>query len=80
MCARNENSIALQKPIKQPRFLSYRREITVALLVKFLLLGCLWWLFFKGHEIPVNGDVIAAILFGENQPVIQIPKSRERPK
>ena len=79
MCARNENSIVLQKPIKQPRFLSYGREITIALLVKFMLLGCLWWLFFKGHKQPVDGDTIAAKLFGENQPVIQMPKSPERP-
>ena len=79
MCARNENSIALQKPIKQPRFLSYGREITIALLVKFMLLGCLWWLFFKGHKQPVDVDTIAAKLFGENQPVIQMPKSPERP-
>lgn len=79
MCARNENSIALQKPIKQPRFLSYGKEITIALLVKFMLLGCLWWLFFKGHKQSVDGDVIAAKLFGENQPVIQMPKSPERP-
>ncbi len=79
MCARNENSIALQKPIKQPRFLSYGREITIALLVKFMLLGCLWWLFFKGHKQPVDGDIIAAKLFGENQPVIQMQKSQENP-
>jgi hypothetical protein len=80
MCARNENSIALQKPIKQPRFLSYGREITAAVVLKFLLLAGLWWFFFKGHKLPVNGDVIAAKLFGENQPVIQMPKSPERPK
>jgi hypothetical protein len=80
MCARNENSIALQKPIKHPRFLSYGREITIALLVKFMLLGCLWWLFFKGHKLPVDGDVIAAKLFGENPTVIQLQKSPENPK
>jgi len=34
MCAKNENSIGLQNPIKQPRLLSYGREITIALLVK----------------------------------------------
>jgi hypothetical protein len=78
MCARNENSIALQKPIKQPRFLSYGREITIALLVKFMLLGCLWWLFFKGHKQPVDGDIIAAKLFGEDQPAIQVHTNLEK--
>jgi hypothetical protein len=55
MCARNENSIALQKPIQQT-CLSYDKEITLAVMVKFLLLGGLWWLFFAGHKQPVNGD------------------------
>jgi hypothetical protein len=53
-------------------------EISAALLLKFLLLGGLWWLFFKGHKLPVDGDVIAAKLFGENQPVTQMPKSPEK--
>jgi hypothetical protein len=79
MCARNENSIALQKPIKQPRFLSYGREITIALLVKFMLLGCLWWLFFKGHKQPVDGDIIAAKLFGEDLTAIQVQNTQEHP-
>jgi hypothetical protein len=54
---------------------SFSKEITAAVVLKFLLLAGLWWLFFKGHKQPVDGDVIAAKLFGENQPVIQLPKS-----
>ena len=80
MCARNENSLALQKPIKQPRFLSYGKEISIALLVKFMLLGCLWWLFFKGHKQAVDGDIIAGKLFGETPSLIKIQKSPEKPK
>jgi hypothetical protein len=58
---------------------TFGKEITAAVVLKFLLLAGLWWLFFKGHKQPVDGDVIAAKLFGENQPVIQLPKSPERP-
>jgi len=64
MYARNESSVVQQKPSKQPRFLSYGREISMALLVKFLLLGGLWWLFFAGNKPPVDGTVIAGKLFG----------------
>lgn len=59
---------------------TFGKEITTAVVLKFLLLAGLWWLFFKGHKQPVDGDVIAAKLFGENQPVTQMPKSPERPK
>jgi hypothetical protein len=58
----------------------FGKEITAAVVLKFLLLAGLWWMFFKGHKQPVDGDIIAAKLFGENQPVIQLPKSPERPK
>jgi hypothetical protein len=58
---------------------SFSKEITAAVVLKFLLLAGLWWLFFKGHKLPVDGDVIAAKLFGEDRPVIQLPKSPERP-
>jgi hypothetical protein len=58
---------------------TFSKEITAAVVLKFLLLASLWWLFFKGHKQPVDGDVIATKLFGENQPVIQIPKSPENP-
>ena len=64
MYARNKNSVVLQKPGKQPHFLSYGREISIALLVKFLLFGGLWWLFFAGNKPPVNGAVIADKIFG----------------
>jgi hypothetical protein len=58
---------------------TFGKEITAAVVLKFLLLAGLWWIFFKGHKLPVNGNVIAAKLFGENQPVIQRPKSPEKP-
>ncbi|WP_394752938.1 cytochrome oxidase putative small subunit CydP [Crenothrix sp.] len=51
-------------PSKHIRFLSYSKEITLALLVKFLLLGGLWWLFFSGNKPPVNGAIIAEKIFG----------------
>lgn len=75
MCARNENSIVPQKPTKQPRFLTYSREIAIALGVKFLLLGGLWWLLFAGNKQAVDGAVIAGKIYGvQGQAVI----SKER--
>ena len=57
----------LQKPLNPPRFSSYSREITLALLVKFLLLGGLWWVFFAGHKQPVSEAIIADKIFGEQR-------------
>jgi hypothetical protein len=45
-------------------------EITLAVLVKFLLLGGLWWLFFAGNKQPVNEAIIADKIFGANNPAI----------
>jgi hypothetical protein len=59
---------------------SLSKEITAAVVLKFILLAGLWWLFFKGHKQPVDGDIIAAKLFGEDRPsLIQLQKSPERP-
>jgi hypothetical protein len=70
MRAENENNSVLKKPGKQPYFLSYGREISIALLVKFLLLGGLWWLFFAGNKQAVDGVVIADKIFGLQGQVI----------
>lgn len=77
MCARNENSVVLQKPIKQPHFLSYGWEITIAVLLKFLLLGGLWWLFFAGNKQAVDGGIIADKIFGAHDPVIISKQNKE---
>lgn len=77
MCAGNKNSLALQKPIKQPSFLSYGREITIALLVKFLLLSGLWWLFFAGNKQAVDEAVIAGKIYGDQGQVIISQKNQE---
>ncbi|WP_374086991.1 cytochrome oxidase putative small subunit CydP [Methylomicrobium lacus] len=37
----------------------FRREITLALLVKFCLLGILWWSFFAGQKVPVDAPGVA---------------------
>lgn len=58
---------------------TFSKEITAAVVLKFLLLAGLWWLFFKGHKFPVDGHIIAAKLFGENPTVIQVQKNPERP-
>jgi len=76
MCARNKNSVVLHKPGKQPHFLSYGREISMALLVKFLLLGGLWWLFFAGNKPPVDGAVIAGKIFGLQGQVVNSKENK----
>ncbi len=67
----------LKKPRKQPFFSSYSREITIALLVKFLLLGGVWWFFFAGKKQPVDGATIAGKIFGETRSVIIFQKDQE---
>jgi len=78
MSANNEMFASFLKKINSDKA-KFGIEITTAVVLKFLLLAGLWWLFFKGHKQPVDGDVIAAKLFGENQFVIQLPKSPESP-
>ncbi len=58
---------------------SFSKEITAAVVLKFLLLAGLWWLFFKGHKQPVDGGIIATKLFGADHLQIQIQKSPEKP-
>jgi hypothetical protein len=67
MYFRNVINWVLQKPAKHQILSSYSREITLALLVKFLLLGGLWWVFFAGHKQPVDEAIIAGKLFGEQR-------------
>jgi cbb3-type cytochrome oxidase subunit 3 len=65
MCDRNVINRVLQKTLNPPRFSSYSREITLALVVKFLLLGGLWWLFFAGNKQSVDEAAMANQLLGE---------------
>ncbi len=58
---------------------SFGKEITAALVLKFLLLLALWWLFFKSHKQPVDGDIIAAKLFGNEQAEIQLQNKPGKP-
>jgi hypothetical protein len=58
---------------------AFRKEITAAVVFKFLLLAGLWWFFFKGQKQAVDGDIIATKLFGEDLTVIQVQKSPENP-
>jgi hypothetical protein len=57
---------------------SFSLEISLALLVKFLLLGGLWWVFFAGKKQLINEEIIAGRIYGENHTVIVSPSSRER--
>lgn len=58
---------------------SFGMEISIALLVKFILLGGLWWALFAGTKQPVDEGIIAGKLFGEHRPLIHSPKSQEKP-
>ncbi|MGR9035472.1 MAG: cytochrome oxidase putative small subunit CydP [Gammaproteobacteria bacterium] len=56
---------------------SFGLEIAAALLVKFVLLGGIWWLFFAGQKQAVDGSIIADKMFGGDRPVIISQKDRE---
>ena len=38
------------------------RDLTLALLIKFCLLGILWWSFFAGKKVPVDAGQTAHVL------------------
>lgn len=59
---------------------SFSREITVALTVKFLLLGILWWFLFAGKKQPVNDGLVANKLLGAEQTVFASSNIRRNPK
>lgn len=40
----------------------FSREITLALAVKFCLLGILWWTFFAGQKVPVDAGGVAHVM------------------
>jgi cbb3-type cytochrome oxidase subunit 3 len=58
--------------------LSFGWEITLALVVKFLLLGGLWWLFFAGQKHPVNEASMASKLFDEQSSSTFYQTNQER--
>ncbi len=68
-------SVIFKKLTSRP--ISFSLEITVALLMKFLLLAGLWWLFFAGNKQPVDGAIIADKIFGVQQSVISSEKNQE---
>jgi hypothetical protein len=52
-------------------------EIAIALLVKFLLLGGLWWLLFEGKKQFVDEAIIVDKIFGVPSSVIISQKNQE---
>jgi cbb3-type cytochrome oxidase subunit 3 len=46
--------------------------------VKFLLLGGLWWLFFAGNKHPVDNAAMAAKLFDEQSSFTFYQTNQER--
>ena len=57
---------------------SFGWEIAVALLVKFVLLGGIWWLFFAGQKITVDDSMIADNLLGNHRSVVISHQDREK--
>lgn len=76
---RNNSLFLFFRKLSPARYSSFGREISLALLVKFLLLGGLWWAFFAGNKQPVDEWTVAGKIFGENRPNIYLQKSQERP-
>jgi len=75
---RDESSLGF---IKTPMTFrsAYSREITIALLVKFILLGALWWFLFAGNKQTLNERVVAGKIFGAQQPVVPAQINQEKP-
>lgn len=69
-------SISPKKP--PPHEWTFGLEITLAVLVKFLLLAGLWWLFFAGQKKPMNEAIIAKQLLGEQSPPTTVYKPQEQ--
>lgn len=42
----------------------FPREITFAIIIKFLLFGLVWWLFFAGQKIKVDEQQLTTRLLG----------------
>jgi len=75
---RDESSLGF---IKTPMTFrsAYSREITIALLVKFILLGALWWFLFAGNKQTMDEWRVAGKIFDEQQPVIPAQINQENP-
>ncbi|MEY3107285.1 MAG: hypothetical protein RIT35_1463 [Pseudomonadota bacterium] len=56
---------------------SYRWDISIALLTKFLLLGLVWWVFFAGHKQPVDSAIIGDKFLGEHPTIITTKQNKE---
>jgi hypothetical protein len=78
MLVNNKYSLIFKKLTGHPAF--YGLEITAALLLKFTLLGGLWWLFFAGHKQPVDGAVIAGKIYGVQEQAVIDKGYKERLK
>jgi cbb3-type cytochrome oxidase subunit 3 len=51
------------------------RDLTFALVVKFFLLGILWWIFFAGKKVPVDaGKTAHALLNAPMNHVQETPR------
>lgn len=46
------------------RFNRFSCEMTLAIIIKFTLLGLVWWLFFAGQKVKVDEEKITHRLFG----------------
>ena len=55
----------LNDPFRQIRSFSFSREISIALIIKFLLLISLWWFFFAGKKQVIDETDIAGKIYGE---------------
>ncbi|WP_436231525.1 cytochrome oxidase putative small subunit CydP [Candidatus Methylomicrobium oryzae] len=47
------------------------RDLTLALFIKFCLLGILWWAFFAGKKVPVDAGSVAQALLNPSMNRLQ---------
>lgn len=46
------------------RLTNFSCEMTLAIIIKFMLFGLVWWLFFAGQKVKVDEEKLTNRLFG----------------
>ncbi|EIC28239.1 cytochrome oxidase putative small subunit CydP [Methylomicrobium album] len=47
------------------------RDLSIALCIKFCLLGILWWAFFAGKKVPVDAGSVERVLLNPSMNRLQ---------
>lgn len=79
MTKRRDNFATATKLRKPWISSTFSREISLAVAIKFLMLGVLWWFLFAGKKQQVDDELVANQLLSFEQHVIYHPKQQDSP-